>query len=146
VVGRFFEYRALRSLSNDPDELDRTLTHLLRAELIREWARLPERQYLFKHALTQEAAYASILVEQPKALHGQVARHLEEAFGESSTEHATVLAYHWDRADDWDRALRYTLRAAERARALYAQPEATQQVSGREGRRPSVGLKAHWTS
>jgi class 3 adenylate cyclase len=126
VVGRFFEYRALQSLSNDSNELDRALTHLLRAELIREWARLPERQYLFKHALTQEAAYASILVEQRKVLHGQVARHLEEAFGETSPEHAAVLAYHWDRAHDWEHALRYTLRAAERARALYAQPEATQ--------------------
>ena len=62
VVGRFLNYRALRALHEGDGELDRSLAHLLRAELIREWAHVPEREYLFKHALTQEAAYASILL------------------------------------------------------------------------------------
>ncbi len=124
VVGRVFEYRTLKAIGNDPGELDRALAHLLRAELIREWIRLPERQYLFKHALTQESAYASILGEQRKALHARIARHLTETLGEMSTEHAAILAHHWDRAEDWQRALDCTLRAAARARALYARPEA----------------------
>lgn len=61
VAGRFFTYRELQALSEPGEELDRSLAQLLRTDLIREWARSPERQYVFKHALTQEAAYASVL-------------------------------------------------------------------------------------
>ncbi len=126
VIGRFFEYRSLRAVGEEPEQLDRALAHLLRAELIREWTRLPERQYVFKHALTQEAAYASMVGEQRKALHARVARHVETVHGEASSEHAAVLAHHWDLAEDRERALQYTLLAAARARALYARPEAIQ--------------------
>ena len=124
VVGRFFEYRTVAAIGGAPSDLDRALADLLRAELIREWARRPERQYTFKHALTQEAAYASILGEERKALHAGVARHLEDVLGDVPPEHAAILAYHWERAEDWERALQYTLWAASRARALYARPEA----------------------
>ena len=124
VVGRFFEYRTVAAIGGAPSDLDRALADLLRAELIREWARRPERQYTFKHALTQEAAYASILGEERQALHAGVARHLEDILGDVPAEHAAILAYHWERAQDWARALQYTLRAASRARALYARPEA----------------------
>jgi class 3 adenylate cyclase/tetratricopeptide (TPR) repeat protein len=124
VIGRFFSHRALESLSEPAENVDRALTDLLRAELIREWARLPERQYVFKHALTQDAAVASLLVEQRKTLHAAVARHLEQTGADAAAEHAAILAHHWYEAADWERALHYTLRAAERARALYARPEA----------------------
>ncbi len=124
VVGRFFTARVLRA-TGDPDggALDRALAHLLRAELIREWARLPEAEYLFKHALTQEAAYASLLAEQRRALHRSVAAYLEQtaAAGEGQ---AGLLARHWLLAEEWEPALRYTLQAAERARKLYVRPEA----------------------
>jgi tetratricopeptide (TPR) repeat protein len=124
VVGRFFTYRALQALADSGEDLDRALAHLLRVELIREWARLPERQYVFKHALTQDAAAASLLAEPRRALHSAVARHLEETGAGGAAEHAAVLAHHWYEAGDWQRALDYTLRAGERARALYARPEA----------------------
>jgi predicted ATPase/class 3 adenylate cyclase len=124
VVGRFFGYRVLQSLGNGADGLDRALALLLRGELIREWARLPEREYLFKHALTQEAAYASLLGEERRRLHRQVAEHLERSLEGVSEEHSAFLAHHWLRAEDWERALHYTLLAAERARRLYARPEA----------------------
>jgi class 3 adenylate cyclase/tetratricopeptide (TPR) repeat protein len=124
VVGRFFTHRALEALSEPGEELDRPLADLFRAELVREWARLPERQYLFKHALTQEAAYASLLLDLRRALHAKVGHHLEEIGSDAAAEQAAVLAHHWYEAGDWERALGYTLRAAERARALYARPEA----------------------
>jgi class 3 adenylate cyclase/tetratricopeptide (TPR) repeat protein len=124
VVGRFFTARVLRAIG-DPDDgaLDRALAHLLRAELIREWARLPEAEYLFKHALTQEAAYASLLAEQRRALHRRVAASLEQtaAAGEGQPG---LLARHWLLAEEWEPALRYTLQAAERAGKLYVRPEA----------------------
>jgi class 3 adenylate cyclase/tetratricopeptide (TPR) repeat protein len=124
VIGRFFSYRALRALSDADDGLDRALAQLLRAELIREWARPPEREYAFKHALTQEAAYAGLLGGDRQALHRRLAEHLEATGVASATEHAVLLAHHWLAAEDWERSLAYTLQAAERARTLYARPDA----------------------
>jgi class 3 adenylate cyclase/tetratricopeptide (TPR) repeat protein len=123
VIGRYFEYDALRALGGDGAELDRALAHLLRAELIREWSRLPERRYLFKHALTHDAAYESVLESQRAALHAKVAEHLAAASADKAAEPA-VLAHHWDRAGKPEHALHYTLQAAARADSLYARPEA----------------------
>lgn len=124
VVGRFFAGRLLAALADSGQNVDRAIAHLLRAELIREFARLPEPEYIFKHALTHEAAYASILAEQRRRLHERVAEHLEGSVGDRSGEHAAVLADHWLRADRIEEALGWTLRAADRARGLYARPEA----------------------
>jgi predicted ATPase len=125
VIGRFFGYRALRALSDEAADLDRPLAHLLRAELIREFASPPERQYLFKHALTQEAAEASLLAEQRRDLHGRVARHLESTLGAGAAEPAALLAHHWYHAAEWDKALDHTLAAAARASELYDRPAAS---------------------
>jgi class 3 adenylate cyclase/tetratricopeptide (TPR) repeat protein len=124
VVGRVFTYRTIQALTDGDGDLDRSLAHLLRVGFIREQARLPEVEYLFKHVLTQEAAYASILDDQRRVLHRKVAMFLEQERLDVSDEHAAVMAYHWLRTEDWEKALEYTLQAAERARKLYAQPEA----------------------
>ena len=124
VVGRFFTRRMLAALAEPEQDLDRAVAPLLRTELIREFARLPEPEYIFKHALTHEAAYASILAERRRVLHERVAAHLEETVGDRSDEHAAVLADHWLHAGRLEEALGWTLRAADRARGLYARPEA----------------------
>jgi class 3 adenylate cyclase len=123
VIGRFVGYPALRALHAGESELDRSLAHLLRAELLREWTHAPERQYLFKHALTQEAAYASILHEQRRTLHREAATFLERETTAAS-DRSPLLAHHWLRAEDWEKALTYSVDAAKRAQALYARPEA----------------------
>jgi class 3 adenylate cyclase/tetratricopeptide (TPR) repeat protein len=125
VIGRFFGYRTLRALSDEPAELDRAVAHLLRAELIREFASPSERQYIFKHALTQEGAEASLLAEQRRDLHGRVARHLESTLGDGASEQVALLAHHWYHAAEWDKALEHTLAAAVRARGLYDRPAAS---------------------
>ena len=108
VIGRFVGYSALRALHAGGSELDQSLAHLLRAELLREWAHAPERQYIFKHALTQEAAYASILHEQRRTLHREAATFLER---ETTTapDRAPLLAHHWLRTEDWEKALTYSV-------------------------------------
>jgi class 3 adenylate cyclase/tetratricopeptide (TPR) repeat protein len=123
IVGRFFTRRALEALGADGVGLDRALADLMRAEMIREQRRLPEPEYLFKHALTQEAAYAGILLEQRRVLHRRLAEHLEHE-GRALDEQAAVLAQHWSLAEDWNKALQYTAQAAERAQRLHARPEA----------------------
>ncbi len=124
VIGRTFGYGTVRALSDEPADLDRALAHLLRVELIREFGALPERQYIFKHALTQEAAEASLLAEQRRALHGRVAQHLESTLGDGMAEQAALLAHHWYHAAQWDKALEHTLAAARRAQGLYDRPAA----------------------
>ena len=123
VVGRFVNYRALQALDEGDRELDRSIAALLRAELIREWAHVPEREYLFKHALTQEAAYGSILLDYRRSLHRRLALFLEQE-PTPAADRAVLLSHHWWRAEDWERALTYSLDAAERAMKLYARPEA----------------------
>jgi class 3 adenylate cyclase/tetratricopeptide (TPR) repeat protein len=123
IVGRLFTRRALEALGDEGVDLDRALADLMRVEMIREQRRLPEPEYLFKHALTQEAAYAGILVEHRRALHRRLAAHLEQE-GRALDERAAVLAHHWSQAEDWDKALQYTAQAAERAQRLDARPEA----------------------
>src|SRR5262249_29577391 len=108
VVGRFFTRRELAALGDEGAEVDRALADLLRAELIREWARLPERQYVFKHALTRDAAYASLLGEKRRMLRARVARHRETSAGGRLEESAPLLAHHWREAEDWERALEHT--------------------------------------
>jgi predicted ATPase len=90
VIGRSFEYGALRALGEPSAELDGMLAHLLRTELIRERTRLPEREYLFKHALTQEAAYASVVGEHRRLLHRRVAEHLEQSVAGSAGEQSAL--------------------------------------------------------
>lgn len=126
IVGRVFTYKALRALVDTNGDLDRSLAHLLRVDLIREQARLPEREYLFKHVLTQEAAYASILHEERKDLHRRFGAHLENIIGESPGEHAAVLAHHWEQAEDLEKAFIYASKAADRARNLYDQSQAVE--------------------
>jgi tetratricopeptide (TPR) repeat protein len=123
VVGRFFSQGTLRALADTDVDLDRALAELMRAELVREQRRLPEPEYLFKHALTQEAAYAGILLQERRTLHRRLAEHLEQRRAPGD-EQAAVLAHHWFAAEDWERALEHTVLAAERAHRLYARPEA----------------------
>ncbi|HMH52117.1 MAG TPA: AAA family ATPase, partial [Candidatus Acidoferrum sp.] len=123
VIGRSFTQGALRALADTDVDLDRALAELMRAELVREQRRLPEPEYLFKHALTQEAAYAGILLEQRRGLHRRLAEHLEHDRA-AGDEQSAVLAHHWLVAEDWEKALAHTVLAADRARRLYARPEA----------------------
>ena len=125
VIGRFVSYRALQALyEGHGGDLDRSIALLLRAELLREWSHVPERQYIFKHALTQEAASSSILLDERRALNRRLALFFEDE-PTPAAGRAALLAHHWWLAEDWDKALSYSLEAAERARTRYALPEAT---------------------
>jgi predicted ATPase len=92
--------------------------------LIRERARVPELEYVFKHELTREAAYNGLLRGERRRYHRQVAEALERLFPERVEEQAGVLAHHWERAEEPERAVEYLLRAGEQARAAYANEEA----------------------
>jgi tetratricopeptide (TPR) repeat protein len=123
VIGRSFYYRVLKAIHETTTELDRHLWALLRVELIREAAREPELEYIFGHALTQEAAYHSILRKERQKFHLRVAQALEELFAERQEELVPLLAHHYFEAGD-PRSLDYCVRAGDSAFRMYALQEA----------------------
>ena len=124
VIGKSFLYRILETIAEVEMQLDTHLSQLQRVDLVREKARLPELEYIFKHALTQEAAYNSLLLERRKVFHMKVGEALEELFPDRVDEFSGVMAYHFEVAEAHEKALDYLQRAGDQARLAYAHQEA----------------------
>ena len=124
VVGRSFFYRVLESLAEAEGELDRQLSELERLELVREKRRLPDLEYIFKHALVQETAYESILIQRRRALHRRVGEQIESLFADRLEEFYGLLAYHYSRSEEWEKAQEYLLKAGDQASRVAADTEA----------------------
>jgi class 3 adenylate cyclase/tetratricopeptide (TPR) repeat protein len=124
VIGRIFLYRVLAAITGQEPRLETRLLTLQQEEMIRQRARLPELEYIFKHELTREAAYNGLLKKARRAIHRQVADALEQLFPDRVDERLGLLAYHWEQAQDAHKALQYLLRAGDQARLAYAQQEA----------------------
>jgi class 3 adenylate cyclase/tetratricopeptide (TPR) repeat protein len=124
VIGRSFFLRVLKAISTTTDVLETSLGKLEQAELIRLRQQLPELEYIFKHALVQEAAYGSIVAERRKAIHGAVANAIETLFQGRLEEFTSMLAYHYARAEDWDKAQAYLFKAGDQAGRMAADGEA----------------------
>ncbi len=78
--------------------VDKDLDTLTSTELIREKQKIPELEYIFKHALVQESTYESILLKRRHELHGKVASAIETLFSDRLDEFVSVLAYHYAKA------------------------------------------------
>ncbi len=95
VIGRTFYSRVLDSIAETAVELDRQLNTLQRVDLIREAARVPELEYMFRHELIRDAAYSSILRRRRREFHSRVGKAIEELFPDRLEEEAHRLAYHF---------------------------------------------------
>jgi tetratricopeptide (TPR) repeat protein len=115
VIGRSFFYRILADVASRVDGLDDKLEYLKQIQLIRERIQMNELEYLFKHALAQEAAYESTLLQQRKQLHLKVAEAIERLFSERLHEFYGILAMHYSRADNLEKAEEYMTKAGEEA-------------------------------
>lgn len=124
VIGRSFFYRVLRHILEAEVEADRYLMELQRVDLIRERRRTPELEYTFMHALTQEAAYETILLRVRRQLHARVAEAIEALFADRLEEFFGLLAYHYARAEDWGKAQAYLFKAGDQAGRMAADAEA----------------------
>jgi class 3 adenylate cyclase/tetratricopeptide (TPR) repeat protein len=124
VIGRVFLHRVLAAIAKEERELDRHLITLQREQMIRERARIPELEYVFKHELIREAAYSGLLKKERRVFHCQVAEALERLYPERAEEQVELLAHHWLQAGDADKAIDYLIRAGDRARTHYACTEA----------------------
>ena len=128
VVGRTFRHRVLARLASAAAlvaHLDRSLAALQRAALVRERSRMPELEYIFEHVMIRDVAYESLLVRDRRLYHRLVAQHLEElTIGQKREEIYELLAYHYSLSDDQEKGLAYLIKAGDKARAAYANPEA----------------------
>jgi class 3 adenylate cyclase/tetratricopeptide (TPR) repeat protein len=120
VIGREFTLRLLTRISDLHAQLEGVLGELKALELIYEKTFFPELAYMFKHALTHDVAYSTLLIERRKALHRIVATAIEEIYAERLPEHYETLAYHFEQAEDWPKALDYLRRSAEKAAKAFA--------------------------
>ncbi len=124
VIGRSFYFRVLNVISEAVDQLDGHLNTLQRIDMIHEKARLPELEYIFRHALTRDAAYRSIVRRQRRQFHRKVGEALEALFPQRLEEEASRLAHHFYEARDHPRALKYDMLAGDAAARLFANTEA----------------------
>jgi tetratricopeptide (TPR) repeat protein len=114
----------LREIADLTVDLDRTLAELADLELVVERARVPEVEYWFKHGVTQEAAYESMLVRRRRELHRRVGEAIERLFADRIEEFHGVLAYHYARAEEWPKAQEHLFKAGDQAGRLAADAEA----------------------
>jgi len=132
VIGRIFPHRILAAIAEQEDvrpeqgrrALDSHLLTLQREEMIRQRARVPEPEYIFKHHLTQQAAYNGLLRSERRVIHQQAAEALERLFPNRIEEQLGLVAYHWEQAGERQRAIEYLRRAGEQAAAQFANAEA----------------------
>jgi predicted ATPase/class 3 adenylate cyclase len=117
VIGKDVPLTLLEVIAEEPHELRRWLAHLQAAEFLYETSLFPDPEYTFKHALTLEVAYGSLLRERRRSLHVRVLDALEGLHANRLAEKVELLAHHAARGEAWDRAARYLYQAGEKALA-----------------------------
>ncbi|UCD81042.1 MAG: AAA family ATPase, partial [Desulfobacterales bacterium] len=124
VIGRTFTYRLLDRLTEIRGKTESFLQELKALELIYEKDIFPELAYMFKHALTQDVAYNSLLARQRRRLHRLIARAIEDLYADRIAEQYEVLAFHFANGHEWEKALEYFFKAAQKAVQSFANREA----------------------
>jgi predicted ATPase len=125
VIGTEFNLRVARALSGKADDdLNRMLNDLQLAEFIYEQPAVGDVEYTFKHALTHDVAYNSLLSERRKWLHERTAQVIEASYRDRLEDHLTELAYHFDRGGNVPKAVEYLARTGAIATQRIAHSEA----------------------
>jgi transcriptional regulator with AAA-type ATPase domain/tetratricopeptide (TPR) repeat protein len=116
VIGTHLPFGLLRAVTGRSEtELTRDLSRLQAAEFLRETRVFPEIEYSFKHALTQDVAYARVPLETRTALHARIMAAIEDLYRERLDEQVERLAYHAERGERWAEAVRYARQAGSKA-------------------------------
>ena len=124
VIGREFAFRILQAIMGMEKELKSYLLSLQGFEFIAEKRLFPELDYIFKHSLTQEVAYNSLLQKKRKEIHEKIGQAIESLYPDRIEEYFELLAYHYARSDDASKALNYLDRANQKSAKLNAMEEA----------------------
>jgi tetratricopeptide (TPR) repeat protein/class 3 adenylate cyclase len=132
VIGREFTRGVLSDAADKASDLAPALDRLKASGLVQQSGFVPEPAYRFKHVVTQEVAYESLLEHQRKALHGAVGRAIERRYAASLDDHVARLAQHFTLSGDWADAVQYGIRSADRATALSQYAEALAELERAE--------------
>ena len=124
VIGRDFAFRILEAIMGMKEDLKSRLHNLQEMEFIYEKAFFPELEFIFKHALIQEVAYNSLLLNRRKEIHKRIGRAIERLYPDHLGDHAPMLALHFTRGGDSEKGYQYHHLAGDRAAASYANREA----------------------
>ncbi len=124
VIGRDFSYRILQAIMGTQRDLEGCLLNLQALEFIYERSLFPDPEYVFKHALTQQVAYSSLLLKKRKEIHERIGQAIEGLYPDRLAEFYEMLAYHYSRADSPDKAYHYLKLSADKATRNYANREA----------------------
>ncbi|MCK5391864.1 MAG: tetratricopeptide repeat protein, partial [Deltaproteobacteria bacterium] len=124
VVGKDFSYKLLKELMEIGDELQDYLTNLKASELVYEKSMFPDLEYRFKHSLTQEVAYNSLLIKRRKELHGKIGEIIEDLYGDKLEENYELLAYHYVRSTKDEKAFDYLTLAGDKSSKIYSTEDA----------------------
>jgi class 3 adenylate cyclase/tetratricopeptide (TPR) repeat protein len=126
VLGREFPLGLVQRIASvRGTDLERGISRLKAGEFIHEQPAINDLEYVFKHALTQEVAYNSVLIERRKVLHERTAQAIEALFVDSVDEHLDDLSYHYSRSGNDSRAIDYLIRAGLQAQQRSAYSQAT---------------------
>ncbi len=124
VIGREFAFRILQTIIGMREELKVHLLNLQGLEFIYEKQLFPELEYIFKHALTQEVAYNSLLSTRRKEIHRRIGKAMEELYAGNLEEFYEVLAYHYSKGEEAGKACRYLKLSGNKATRNHALQEA----------------------
>ena len=124
VIGREFAFRILQAIMEMKEELKSHLLNLQGLEFIYEKRLFPELEYIFKHALTQEVAYNSLLLKRRKEIHEKIGRAIEEIYPDRLEEFYEMLAYHYSKSDNLEKAYQYLKLSGNKAMRSYSPTEA----------------------
>jgi len=116
VIGTDVPFGLLHAIAGVPDDqLRRHLVQLQSAEFMYETNLFPELEHTFKHALTHEVAYGTLLGDRRRALHARIVEAIERLYADRLSEQVEQLAHHAVRGEVWDRAVMYLREAGTKA-------------------------------
>jgi tetratricopeptide (TPR) repeat protein/class 3 adenylate cyclase len=120
VIGRVFTVALLEKVlqGQDAGNLRESLEALIRTDMVLPVEGRSSTDYMFKHALTQQVAYSTVLHQRRKVLHGLVGRAMEELYGHRMHELVHLLHHHFSLAEDWEKAIQYAREAAQQAKRV----------------------------
>jgi class 3 adenylate cyclase/tetratricopeptide (TPR) repeat protein len=125
VAGREFSHDLIKKVTDlSEEELWSHLSVLKDSELLYERGIYPQSAYVFKHALTQEVAYNTLLHKRRRETHEKIGKAMEQIYADRLEEFSEMLAYHSLEGEDWQRAYSYSLKAGLRALSLSVYEEA----------------------
>ena len=124
VIGRNFYYKVLEEAAMTIEEMDNKLEYLKDVQLINEHKQKDEVEFLFKHALAQQATYESIMEKTKKELHLKIARSIEKVFAGRIHEFYGILAHHYSKAGQQEKTEEYLIKAGEESMKSGASSEA----------------------